>query len=60
MEPINEWERGKCENGVRWYPLDSAIASCCASIRTPSRKWPFSLWNHVHTKKHEMTWKKEH
>jgi hypothetical protein len=35
---------GSFDRGVRWYP-DQPLA-CCASIRTPSRAYPYSLLTH--------------
>lgn len=48
-----EWDfRGRFHTGTGW-------ASCCAGIREPSNAFPFSEWRHVHTGKHERTWKAE-
>jgi hypothetical protein len=36
----------------RWYPSNDEYASCCASIRSPSRMWPWSLLKHCATASH--------
>jgi len=43
---------GKNDKGGRWYPSDTERASCCSSVRQPSRTWPFSLYKHCCTRKH--------
>lgn len=35
---------GKCDNGSRWYPTDSEDAGVTATIRSPSRAWPWSYY----------------
>lgn len=39
-------------DGHRWYPAVSEHCSCCNAIRTPSRKWPWSLMLHCRTAVH--------
>lgn len=51
--------QGKWDNARRWYPSETEIASCCKGIRAPSRRYPFSLWKHCHTLKHQNTLRKE-
>lgn len=36
----------------RWYPSGEEYASCCASIRSPSRTWPWSLLKHCTSMDH--------
>jgi len=43
---------GKCDSGGRWYPTEGERQACCHNIRTPSRRWPWSLVKHCRTKKH--------
>lgn len=35
-----------------WYPSEKETCECCSSIRTPSRKYPWSLMVHCRTMKH--------
>lgn len=35
-----------------WWPSEKESATCCNSIRTPSRAWPYSLMTHCRTAKH--------
>lgn len=43
---------GKFDNVGRWYPSENWEASCCNTVRYPSRRWPYSLLKHCITKKH--------
>jgi hypothetical protein len=43
---------GKTDSGSRWSPSDEEQCSCCGSIRSPSRAYPWSLLKHCHSKKH--------
>jgi len=43
---------GRFDNGGRWYPDESEARACCATIRAPSRRWPYSLMLHCRTAKH--------
>lgn len=43
---------GKTDKGGRWYPDDIERCSCCASIRSPSRSYPWSIWKHCKSAKH--------
>jgi hypothetical protein len=38
--------------GGRWYPSVDEMCSCCKDIRSPSRAYPSSLWNHCKSGKH--------
>ena len=51
---------GRYDNGGRWVPATTELSSCCNDIRWPSRRFPYSLLRHVHTKKHLRTWIAEH
>lgn len=46
---------GSKDNGGRWYPSKIEKASCCENVRSPSRQWPWSLWEHCRTQKHVRT-----
>jgi hypothetical protein len=46
---------GTYDKGSRWEPSDAEHASCCNSIRSPSRSWPNSLKNHCTTSVHIVT-----
>jgi len=46
---------GKFDSAGRWYPSEDWEASCCSSVRYPSRKWPYSLLKHCISKKHIKT-----
>lgn len=48
----NRYPDGKKDKGSRWYPDESERCSCCASIRSPSRSFPWSLWHHCKSIKH--------
>lgn len=41
---------GTFDTGGRWYPAEEL--PCCASIRTPSRSWPYSYLVHCRTLAH--------
>ena len=43
---------GKFDNGMRWYPSKEEVCSCCNSIRSPSRSYPYSLLTHCRTAEH--------
>jgi len=43
---------GKFDRAGRWYPSDEECQDCCASIRSPSRKWPYSLLVHCRSLRH--------
>ena len=44
---------GYFDNGGRWYPDDKyEWQKCCSSIRSPSRRFPYSYMLHCRTKKH--------
>jgi hypothetical protein len=44
------WRHGKFDAGGRWYPDD--MLECCYGVRSPSRRFPFSLLRHCATIKH--------
>jgi hypothetical protein len=41
---------GSFDKQKRWYP--DARCSCCATIRSPSKSWPYSLLVHCRTSEH--------
>lgn len=43
---------GSCDSAGRWYPGGDEEASCCSSIRLPSRRFPDSLFRHCLTMSH--------
>jgi len=43
---------GKFDRGGRWYPTDDEEQKCCASIRQPSRAWPYTLMSHCRSMAH--------
>jgi len=43
---------GTFDNGGRWYPSAEEEQVCCRRIRTPSRRWPYSLLTHCRTLRH--------
>ena len=54
---LNYWAKvhrasGKTDSGSRWDPSREERCSCCESIRSPSRAYPWSLLKHCHSKKH--------
>jgi hypothetical protein len=42
---------GRTDRGGRWYPSDEERQACC-TVRSPSRKWPWSLMLHCRTLRH--------
>ena len=42
--------RGVFDKAGRWMPHKEQ--ECCKSIRTPSRKWPYSMMTHCRTMAH--------
>jgi len=44
--------KGKFDSAGRWYPSNSEVRDCCERIRSPSRRWPYSLMLHCRTAKH--------
>lgn len=44
--------RGSFDKAGRWYPAESEACSCCAGLRSPSQRWPYSLMLHCRTRKH--------
>jgi len=44
--------KGKFDSAGRWYPSRSEVRGCCERIRSPSRRWPYSLMLHCRTAKH--------
>lgn len=45
--PAGEFDKAK-----RWDPAATEEQTCCRSIRTPSRGWPYSLLVHCRTLNH--------
>ncbi len=43
---------GRFDKGGRFYLADVEIRACCHTIRTPSRRWPYSEMTHGRTIKH--------
>lgn len=43
---------GKTDKGGRWYPAPHEERPCCASIRSPSRAYPWSYMLHCRTLAH--------
>ena len=44
---------GEFDSASRWYPYAKREhRSCCDRIRSPSRRWPYSLMLHCRTAKH--------
>jgi hypothetical protein len=43
---------GKTDSGQRWYPSEAEQCPDCASVRSPSRAYPWSYWKHCRTYKH--------
>jgi hypothetical protein len=43
---------GTFDEGGRFYPSEKEARDCCATIRAPSREFPFSLMKHCRTIKH--------
>ena len=43
---------GTFDKGGRWWPSQREQCECCNRIRTPSRRWPYSLLVHCRSKGH--------
>ena len=43
---------GHFDSGGRWWPSESEERGCCKSIRSPSRRYPYSLLVHCRTLRH--------
>ena len=43
---------GQTQKGNKWYPSDTERKTCCNSIRSPSRAYPWSLMTHCRTLPH--------
>ena len=43
---------GKFAHARRWYPGNNESRGCCATIRSPSRSYPFSLNTHCRSLEH--------
>ena len=43
---------GTFDGGGRWYPSDTEQCPCCDKIRSPSRRWPYSLMLHCRSYGH--------
>lgn len=43
---------GSFDKAGRWFPSTSEQRACCQTIRTPSRRWAYSLMLHCRTRKH--------
>lgn len=44
---------GRFDSGGRWYPdREREKRECCQGIRSPSRRWPYSLLVHCRTAEH--------
>lgn len=39
-------------NNWRWYPAPEEARPCCAKVRRPTHRWPFSLLDHCRTLVH--------
>lgn len=46
---------GTFDNAGRWYPSEDWEASCCSSVRGPSRSYPYAYLTHCRTQKHVST-----
>jgi hypothetical protein len=45
--------QGQFDSAGRWYPYaKTEHRRCCDQIRSPSRRWPYSLMLHCRTAKH--------
>ena len=44
--------QGKFDAAGRWYPAKPEHRGCCGQIRSPSRRWPYSLMLHCRTARH--------
>ncbi len=47
-----EHPAGSFDRAGRWFPADGERCDCCASLRTPSRAFPYSLMLHCRTAAH--------
>jgi hypothetical protein len=57
VEYVNRQSRatnplGGFDKAGRWYPDPDERRDCCDSIRSPSRRFPYSLMLHCRTLKH--------
>jgi hypothetical protein len=43
---------GTFDKRGRWYPADCEEQPCCAFIRSPSARWPYSYMTHCRTVGH--------
>ncbi len=43
---------GRRDSAGRWYPAESERRPCCDRVRSPSRRFPYSLVNHCRTAGH--------
>jgi hypothetical protein len=43
---------GYFDSGGRWYPADDNTCPDCASVRSPSKRWPYSYLKHCRTANH--------
>lgn len=43
---------GSFDRAGRWHPDETETCDCCASVRSPSRRFPYSLMQHCRTIKH--------
>ena len=43
---------GRFDNAGRWYPDATEVRDCCASVRDPSRRFPYALLTHCRTVRH--------
>lgn len=43
---------GTFDGGGRWFPSDEEQRDCCKAIRSPSRRWPYSLVKHCRSVAH--------
>ena len=46
---------GRFDRAGRWYPSDDECCACCAPIRVPSGKWPYSMLHHCRSVNHVAT-----
>jgi hypothetical protein len=44
--------KGTFDKAGRFWPSEEEIRPCCATIRTPSRAYPYSLMTHARTLRH--------
>ncbi len=44
--------KGSFDKQGRWWPDEEEERPCCRRIRTPSRRWPYSLLVHCRTLHH--------